>query len=75
MTAGELASHFPFAKPTMSAHFAVLRGADLVHAMKVGGSITYSLKLSVIEDALLEFAESLGVGVERIPHQAKGEAS
>ena len=75
MTAGELAGHFPFAKPTMSAHFAVLREADLVHATKVGGSIVYSLKLSVVEDALLGFAESLGVGVERNSHQAKGETS
>ena len=30
MTAGELADHFPFSKPTMSAHFAVLKEADLV---------------------------------------------
>ena len=73
MTAGELASHFPFAKPTMSAHFAVLREADLVHVTKVGGSIVYSLKLSVVEDALLGFAESLGVGIERKPRQ-EGEA-
>ncbi|HEY5411169.1 MAG TPA: autorepressor SdpR family transcription factor [Caulobacteraceae bacterium] len=65
MTAGELASHFPFAKPTMSAHFAILREADLVEANKAGSSVIYSLKLSVIEDALLGFAESLGVGVER----------
>ena len=75
MSAGELASHFPFAKPTMSAHFAVLREADLVEAMKVGGSILYSLKLSVVEEALLGFAESLGVGVERLSARAKGEAS
>jgi DNA-binding transcriptional ArsR family regulator len=75
MTAGELASYFPFAKPTMSAHFSVLREADLVHATKVGGSITYSLKLSVVEDALMGFAESLGVGIERRSPHAKEEAS
>jgi len=46
-----------------------------VHATKVGGSIVYSLKLSVVEDALLGFAESLGVGVERNSHQAKRETS
>ena len=74
MTAGELAGHFPFAKPTMSAHFAVLREADLVHVEKVGGTVNYSLKLSVVENALLGFAESLGVGVERKPHQ-EGEAT
>jgi DNA-binding transcriptional ArsR family regulator len=62
MTAGEIASHFDVAKPTLSAHFAVLREADLVESEKAGTSITYSLKLSVLEDALLSFAETVGVG-------------
>jgi DNA-binding transcriptional ArsR family regulator len=55
MTAGELADHFPVSKPTMSAHFAVLREADLVHVHKAGKTVVYSLKLSVLEDALLGF--------------------
>jgi DNA-binding transcriptional ArsR family regulator len=63
MTAGQIAAHFNFAKPTLSAHFAVLREADLVESDKVGTSVTYSLKLSVLEDALLSFAETVGVGV------------
>ena len=63
MTAGQIANHFDFAKPTLSAHFAVLREADLVESEKVGTSITYSLKLSVLEDALLSFAETVGIGV------------
>lgn len=62
MTAGEIATHFDIAKPTLSAHFAVLREADLVEGEKAGTSITYSLKLSVLEDALLSFAETVGVG-------------
>ena len=57
MTAGQLAEHFDCAKPTLSAHFAVLREADLVESERAGTSITYSLKLSVLEDALLSFAE------------------
>lgn len=56
LTAGELAAHFPVSRPTMSAHFAVLREADLVEATKIGTTITYQLKLSVLEDALLGFA-------------------
>ena len=40
-----------------------VREADLVESEKVGTSITYSLKLSVLEDALLSFAETVGVGV------------
>jgi DNA-binding transcriptional ArsR family regulator len=63
MTAGQIAEHFDIAKPTLSAHFAVLREADLVASEKVGTTITYSLKASVLEDALLSFAETVGVGV------------
>jgi DNA-binding transcriptional ArsR family regulator len=55
MTAGELAGHFPVSRPTMSAHFAVLREADLIEPTKIGTTITYQLKLSVLEDALLGF--------------------
>jgi DNA-binding transcriptional ArsR family regulator len=45
----------------MSAHFAVLRDADLIHAEKAGKSVIYHLKLSVLEDALLGFVHSFGV--------------
>lgn len=62
MTAGELSGHFPVSRPTMSAHFAVLREADLIDAVKIGTTITYQLKLSVLEDALLGFAKLFGVG-------------
>ena len=60
MTAGELADHFPVSKPTMSAHFAVLQEADLIEAEKVGRSIVYRLKMSVLEEALLGFAQTFG---------------
>lgn len=63
MTAGELSGHFPVSRPTMSAHFAVLREADLIGSVKIGTTITYQLKLSVLEDALLGFAGLFGVGV------------
>jgi DNA-binding transcriptional ArsR family regulator len=62
MTAGELADHFPVSRPTMSAHFSVLREADLIEAHKVGTSIIYQLKLSVLEDALLGFTQLFGIG-------------
>lgn len=61
MTAGELADHFDLSKPTMSAHFAVLREAGLIQGAKEGTTITYRLKLSVLEDALLGFAETFGL--------------
>ncbi len=62
MSTGELSNQFDVSKPTMSAHFAVLKEADLVHSEKVGKSVIYHLKLSVLEDALLGFVHSLGAG-------------
>ncbi|HEY0163975.1 MAG TPA: autorepressor SdpR family transcription factor [Sphingomicrobium sp.] len=64
MSAGELARKFNFSKPTMSAHFAVLKEADLVHAERSGKSVIYHLKLSVLEEALLGFVNSVGLGAE-----------
>jgi DNA-binding transcriptional ArsR family regulator len=61
MTAGELSDHFPVSKPTMSAHFAVLREADLVDVQKSGKTLIYRLKLTVLEEALLGFAGTFGM--------------
>ncbi len=61
MNAGDLAAQFSFSKPTMSAHFAVLRDADLVEAEKHGKQVIYRLKLSVLEDALFGFAKTFNV--------------
>lgn len=60
LTAGELSDHFSVSKPTMSAHFSVLQEADLIEAEKNGRTILYRLKMSVLEDALLDFAQTLG---------------
>lgn len=62
MTAGELSDCFEVSKPTMSAHFSVLREADLIDAHKQGTTITYRLKLSVLEEALLGFSQAFGFG-------------
>ena len=67
MSAGDICSHFDVTKSTMSAHFAVLKEADLVQADKSGKTITYHLKLSVLEEALLGFAQSFGLGAEAPP--------
>jgi len=63
MMAGELSDHFPVSKPTMSAHFSVLQEAGLVEAEKLGRVVYYRLKTSVLEDALLGFAEAFGLPV------------
>ena len=65
MTPGEVAEHFSVSKPTLSAHLAVLREADLVASEKQGKNVTYRLKVSVLEETLLAFAATLGIGLER----------
>jgi len=61
MSAGDLADQFAVSKPTMSAHFAVLREAGLIVAEKRGKSMIYTLQMSVLEEALLKFAQAFGL--------------
>ncbi len=72
MSAGELAEQFEVSKPTMSAHFAMLVSADLIEAEKNGRSITYRLKMSVLEEALLGFAETFGIDLSSRPSPKAG---
>ena len=72
MAAGELADHFSVSKPTMSAHFAVLREADLVEAEKQGKQVIYRLKMSVLEDALLSFSQVFGFSLSSKGKGASG---
>lgn len=65
MTAGQIAEHFALAKATLSGHFSVLRAADLITAEKAGTTITYRLNLSVLEEALLQFAHAFGIGMAK----------
>jgi DNA-binding transcriptional ArsR family regulator len=63
MGAGALAQAFDVSKPTMSAHFAVLVAADLIQAEKSGRTIVDRLKMSVLEEALMAFAQVFGLQV------------
>jgi DNA-binding transcriptional ArsR family regulator len=62
LSAGALSDHFPVSKPTMSAHFAVLQEAGLIESEKSGRTIVYRLVMSVLEEALLGFAQTFGWG-------------
>ena len=62
LTAGQLSDAFDVSKPTMSAHFNVLKEAGLVSTHKDGKSVIYRLRLSVLEDALLTFGKMFGFG-------------
>ncbi|MGF1567118.1 MAG: autorepressor SdpR family transcription factor [Nodosilinea sp.] len=61
LSAGEIATHFKLAKPTLSGHFAVLKAADLIQADKVGTTIIYHLNLSVLEEALLSLMNTFNL--------------
>ena len=86
LPAGELSDQFAVAKSTMSAHFAILQQAGLIEGEKTGRSIVYRLKMSVLEDALLAFAQTFGWKMQprgasrrashplRKPRTIKGEA-
>lgn len=52
MTAGEIDEKLDVSKSTLSGHFNVLKGADLIVADKVGTTITYSLNASVVEEIM-----------------------
>lgn len=73
MSAGALSDEFDVSRPTMSAHFAVLKEADLVHTEKAGKAVIYHLKLSVLEEALLGFVHSFGRGAD-VPEPQKETA-
>ena len=64
MSAGELADQFDVSKPTMSAHFNVLREAGLIDATKHGKTIIYRLKMSVLEEALMGLAQTVGLDLK-----------
>jgi DNA-binding transcriptional ArsR family regulator len=76
MSAGELADQFEVSKPTMSAHFSVLQSADLIEAERNGRTIVYRLKMSVLEDALLGFAQTFGWEMtKKASHQPRRNSS
>ena len=49
-SAGELAESFDITKGSLSHHFNVLKGAELVRTRREGQQIIYSLNTSVFED-------------------------
>ena len=75
MTAGELSEQFNVSKPTMSAHFAVLREAGLIGSERDGKHVIYWLNATVLEEALLAFTGALGLDLSRPPTSDPTEAS
>ena len=73
MSAGELADQFDVSKPTMSAHFNILREAGLIDAAKHGKTIIYRLKMSVLEEALMGLAQTVGLELKSASGDAREE--
>lgn len=69
LSAGALAAAFPVSKPTMSAHFAKLKAANLILSEQRGASLIYSLNLSVLEEVVLGFMRRVGT------NQADGDGA
>jgi DNA-binding transcriptional ArsR family regulator len=60
MTAGQLAERFDISRPSMSHHFNILKGADLVGSRKDGQQVIYFLNTTVAEDLLAIFLDLFG---------------
>ena len=52
MTAGQISSHFEISAPSMSHHFNILKGADLVFVRRNGQQLHYSLNTTVFQDLM-----------------------
>ncbi|MET6996262.1 autorepressor SdpR family transcription factor [Chitinophaga defluvii] len=62
MTAGQIADHFNFSKPTISHHLDLLKQAELLTSVKKGQFIYYSLNITVMDELLkwmLQFTDAL----------------
>ena len=52
LTAGEIHEHFDMTKPSISQHLKILRSAGLVHDVKQGQFIYYSINTTVLQDLI-----------------------
>ncbi|GMA50090.1 transcriptional repressor SdpR [Alicyclobacillus contaminans] len=61
-TAGEIASHFSHAQPTVSRHLSVLKNANLVVDQREGTFIVYRLNTTILQEWLAWLLEHFGGG-------------
>jgi DNA-binding transcriptional ArsR family regulator len=52
MASGEIAAAFDMAWPSVTAHLATLKEADLVETEREGNSVRYRLNISAVEEAV-----------------------
>ncbi|MCO6178678.1 metalloregulator ArsR/SmtB family transcription factor [Ciceribacter sp. RN22] len=73
LTAGEIASHFTMAKPSISQHLAILEGAGLVSREKRGQFVHYALAHKVLEPCLAGFLQDVGMTRHATPAPPEDE--
>lgn len=74
LTAGEIASRFTMAKPSISQHLAILESAGLVSREKRGQFVHYALAPKALEACLSGFLQNLdtpGPAAPKQPEKAK----
>lgn len=76
LTAGEIASRFDMAKPSISQHLTILETAGLISREKRGQFVHYALVRATLDKVLSGFLEDLGAtGSEAPPSKAKNAGS
>jgi len=60
LSAGEIASHFDYAQPTITGHLNVLKEAGLVYSVRDKNNIIYYLNTSIIEHLVVEILDLVG---------------
>ncbi len=63
-SAGDLAADYEMSKPSLSAHFTVLKEANLIFAKRAGNHIYYHLNVSVAEEILSAIMDLFGIDKE-----------
>ena len=66
-SSGDIAAAFDMAWPTITAHLAVLKDADLVETERMGTSIRYRLNISAAEEAAAFLLDLMSAGEPAAP--------
>jgi len=76
LTAGQIAAHFSFSKPTISHHLDLLKQAALLISVKKGQFVYYSLNTTVMDELLkwmLQFTANTLPVAKKIPPGYEGQ--
>ena len=61
-TAGEISENFDVSKPTISGHLNILKDAELIEQVRSGTTLTYHIRLSVLEEAMSALMGKFDIG-------------